>query len=171
MQSLEIISVNLWQILVSLCNLLLLFLLLKRFLYKPVSAMLEKRRAEIDERYEEADKAEKDAQAMRAEWEEKTAGTRAYADELIRNAENTAGARAEAIVEESRREAERIVRKAREDAALERARSEEQIRRQIADVSTEISEKVLEREIKESDHRALIDSFLAKIGQNDDGNR
>ncbi len=33
MQSLDVISVNLWQILISLCNLLILYLILKQFLY------------------------------------------------------------------------------------------------------------------------------------------
>ena len=42
MQSLEVISVNIWHILISLCNLLILFLIVKRFLFKPVKKALEK---------------------------------------------------------------------------------------------------------------------------------
>ena len=52
MQTLEVISVNLWQILISLLNLLILFLLFKKFLFKPVNNMLAKRQSEIDEKYE-----------------------------------------------------------------------------------------------------------------------
>ena len=43
MQSLDIISINIWQILISLCNLVLLFLILKKFLYKPVHNVLAQR--------------------------------------------------------------------------------------------------------------------------------
>jgi len=50
MQTLEVISVNLWQILISLLNLLILFLLFKKFLFKPVNNMLAKRQSEIDAR-------------------------------------------------------------------------------------------------------------------------
>ena len=57
MQSLDIISVNLWQILISLANLTILFLLLKKFLYKPVTKMLVARRAEIDSQYSDAQNA------------------------------------------------------------------------------------------------------------------
>ena len=42
MQSLDVISVNIWQIVISLANLALLFLLLKKFLYQPVKRMLAK---------------------------------------------------------------------------------------------------------------------------------
>ena len=41
MQSLEVISVNLWQILISLLNLLILFLLFKKFLFKPYPGDLQ----------------------------------------------------------------------------------------------------------------------------------
>lgn len=46
---LQVVSVNIWQILISLANLLLLFLILKKFLYKPVKKVLDARKAAIDE--------------------------------------------------------------------------------------------------------------------------
>ena len=51
MQNLEVISVNIWHILISLCNLLILFLILKKFLYAPVKKVMAQRRASIDESY------------------------------------------------------------------------------------------------------------------------
>ena len=62
MQSLDVISVNLWQIVISLSNLILLFLLVKKFLFGPVEKMLQKRQDYIDERYEEADEAKRQAE-------------------------------------------------------------------------------------------------------------
>ena len=48
MQTLEVISVNVWQIIISLCNLLILFLIIKKFLFQPVQKMLDKRKASLD---------------------------------------------------------------------------------------------------------------------------
>ena len=62
MQSLGVISVNIWQILISLINLLLLYLIFKYFLFKPVTRMLEKRQSELDERYAKADEAKRAAE-------------------------------------------------------------------------------------------------------------
>ena len=47
-QTLDIISVNVWQILISLCNLLILFLVIKKFLFAPINRVFEARRADID---------------------------------------------------------------------------------------------------------------------------
>ena len=46
MQNLSVISINIWQILISLVNLLLLTLAIKKFLFKPVQKVLETRRME-----------------------------------------------------------------------------------------------------------------------------
>ena len=61
MQTLDIISVNLWQTLISLTNLVILFLAVKRFLFKPVNNVLAQRQKEIDEQYASAEYAEQKA--------------------------------------------------------------------------------------------------------------
>ena len=63
MQPSEIISVNIWQIVVSLLNLLIIFFILKKFLFKPVKKTIESRQAKIDEDYAQAESARADAQA------------------------------------------------------------------------------------------------------------
>jgi len=55
MPTLDVISVNLWQILISLANLTVLFLVLKHFLYAPVKKVLAERQRAVDEGYAEAD--------------------------------------------------------------------------------------------------------------------
>lgn len=57
MPELEIISINIWDSLISVCNLLLIFLILKKFLYKPVKKMMAQRQASVDEQYANAEKA------------------------------------------------------------------------------------------------------------------
>ena len=84
MQTLDVISVNLWQILISLGNLCLLFWLIKKFLYKPVKNILAKRQSELEEHYVAAENAEADARASRASWEEKLAGADAEADAILK---------------------------------------------------------------------------------------
>ena len=47
-QSLDIISINLWQILISLANLLIMFLIVKKFLFKPVMNIMNARQEQVD---------------------------------------------------------------------------------------------------------------------------
>ncbi len=168
MQTLDIISVNLWQILISLANLVLLYLILKKFLYKPVKDVLDKRQQELDAQYEAAQEAENQAYKNRKSWEEKLSGADAQANAILQNATENAKFRSERMVAEAREEADNIIRVAQNEAQLERKKASEGIKREIVEVSGALTEKMLEREINTDDHRALIDSFIEKLGDSDD---
>lgn len=171
MQNLEVISVNFWQILISLCNLLILFLLVKKFLYKPVKKAFAARQETMNAQYAKAENAEKEADKLRTDWKEKMAGADQKADEVIKNAEKTAENRKAAILDEAQQKAERILRQAETDADLERKKAKAGIKQEIVDVSTALSEKMLGREINAEDHRHMIDTFLSEIGDDDEGNK
>ena len=170
MQTLDIISVNLWQILISLANLLLLFLAVKKFLYKPVKKMLDDRQNTIDGQYDAANKAKEEALSDKKEYEERLKTAKAEADNVIKSAVNTANEREKAILAEAKLKAENILRKAEEDAVIERKKAKDTIKKEIVEVSSVLTEKVLEREVKDSDHQHFIDSFIESIGEDDGAN-
>lgn len=171
MQTLDIISVNLWHILASLANLLLIFWIVKKFLFGPVRKVLDQRQADIDHRYAAADEAQRMANENRDAWEAKLKGAHDEANAIIKEATDTAKYRAEQIVSEAGNRADGMVAQAKSEAELERRRAVEGIKREIVDVSAALAEKMLEREVKAEDHRALIDSFIEKIGEDDEGDR
>ncbi len=164
MQTLEVISVNLWQILISLLNLLILFLLFKKFLFKPVNNMLAKRQSEIDARYAEADEAKRLAEEDKSLWDKKIGTIKTETDEMIKKAQETAKRQEETIVAKAKEQAEGIIRQAETQAQLEMQKAEADIKKEIVEVSTALANKLLEREINAEDHRDLIDSFIEKIG-------
>ena len=165
MQSLEVISVNIWDILISLLNLLIIFLLFKKFLYKPVRKVLDKRKGAIDEQYNAAEEAKQSALNDKQVYEMKLRSAQDEADEMIKNAAATADRRSAKIVDDAKEKADGIIRQAHSEVELEKKKAEDEIRHQIADVSALLTEKVLEREINEKDHREFIDSFIQGIGE------
>lgn len=164
MQHLEIISVNFWQILISLCNLLIIFLILKKFLYKPVQKVIAERQAQIDAEYAKADEAVQKAEADREQWEQTLATAQARADEIVNTAKTNATRRSDAMLSLARDKADIMVRQAQEDVDREYKKAQAQIKREIADVSVLLTEKLLDREIRDDDHRELIDSFIETMG-------
>ena len=170
MQSMEVISVNIWQILISLCNLLLLFLILKKFLFTPVKKMLQKRQNEIDGQYSEAAEAKQEADSNKAFWEEKLGNAETQAQEILSSAAAKADVRAQQIVSEAEGRADGIVRQAKSAAELEKKKAEAEIKKEIIDVSAVLTEKMLGREISDDDHKKLFASFLEGIGGSDDSN-
>jgi len=171
MQSLDIISVNIWNILVSLLNLALLFLLVKKFLYKPVKNMLETRQNTIEGLYSEAEEAKDKALSDKKAYEEKLLMAKSEAEHVIKSAVDTANEREQEIINLAKAKADGIVRQAQSDAELERKKSEESIKKEIVEVSSLLTEKMLQREVSMDDHKQFIDSFIESIGDEDDADR
>ena len=164
MQFLDVISVNIWAILASLANLLILTLIIKKFLVKPVKKVVAARRAAIDSDYEQARIAREEAEQNRLNYEAAVAAAKQTGDQIIADANRTAEYRSNEIVAEAREKASEIRRQAEADAVLERKKAEDEMKHEIANVSTQQTGKLLQREINEEDHRNLIDSFLNDLG-------
>ena len=160
MKFLDVISVNIWAILASLANLLILTLIIKKFLFKPVKKVMDARRAAIDEDYAQAKTAREEAEQTRQNYEEAMAAAKMTGDQIIADASRTAEYRSNEIVAEARERASEIRRQAEADAVLERKKAEDEMKHEIANVSAQLTGKLLQREINEEDHRNLIDSFL-----------
>lgn len=170
MQSLEIISVNIWQIVISLCNLLILFLIIKKFLFKPVKNMLAKRDAEIKKQYDNAEAAEQSALQNKEAWEKKMDAAHLEADEIEKAAKQRAERQSDKILLDAKEQAEGILKRAEAEAVAEKKKAEKDIQSQIVDVSTLLTEKMLKKKLSEDDHRDLIGAFMQEIGEQDDAN-
>lgn len=170
MQTLDVISVNIWQILISLANLTILFLLFKKFLFKPVKKVMEKREAEINSHYDVAQKAEQSALDNEKAWNEKIGTAQDEANSILKTATDNARFREEKIIENARDEAQSIINQAKQEAILERKKATDGIKHEIVEVSGALTEKLLGREINTEDHRALINSFISEIDNGGDVN-
>ena len=65
------VGVNFWTMIFAWCNLLVLYFVLRKLLFKPVKNMIDSRQQEIDGMYSDAEKSREDADAMKADYEEK----------------------------------------------------------------------------------------------------
>ncbi|MBQ3589383.1 MAG: F0F1 ATP synthase subunit B [Clostridia bacterium] len=164
-QNPSVISVNIWQIVVSLLNLVIIFLIIKKFLFKPIERAMQNRKDAIDEKNAQADKAIADANSAREEYESSLKGAKAEADKIIEDATAQANRRKEKITAEARAEADEIIRGAKTNAELEKKKAKSEIKEQIVDVSTDLAEKIIGREINADDHHKLIDDVISGIDE------
>lgn len=158
------IGINFWTALFVLLNTLTVFFVARKFLFNPVQKIIADRQNEIDGMYADADKARADAQDMAAEYQNKLADAHATSDRLVKEAVKRGQNREAEIVGEAKAKASAILSKAAADVEMEKKKAESEIRRQIADVSTALTEQMLKREVKAADHRNLIDSFIREMG-------
>lgn len=167
-ESLDIISVNIWQIIISLCNLVILFLIVKRFLFKPITKALDARKKELDDKYIEAEENRTSAIADKTEWEKKLATADDQSKVIIDEAVVKANKMSDEIVDEAKVKADSIINKAKNDAKYEMIKAESDVKKEIVEMGSLLSEKILGREIKEEDHRNLIDNFIDEMENGDD---
>ena len=164
MQFLDIISVNIWNILISLLNLLILFLILKKFLFKPVRKALAERQNQVDSMYGEASKSRTEADAMKRQYEEKMAAARDEADSLVRTATRNAQQRSDAMLAETTSHLSYMKQKAEEDIAQEKKQMLRDVQGEISQMAVEIASKIVGREINTEDHKQLVDDFIRNVG-------
>ena len=163
MGNLGLISVNIPHIVITIANLLILFFVIKKFLFKPVQRILAQRQAQVDKIYADADEAKQQAEADKQAYGEKIAGAQAEADAILESAAKKAEKNSEAIIGNATEKANALLQKAEADIALERKKAVNEIKNEISDISVSIAGKVIEREINAADHQAMIDAFIGEL--------
>lgn len=163
LQTLEVISVNIWQILISLINLLILFLILKKFLFRPVQKILAERRAALDKVYADAAAERKAAEEYRGKYESILSGADAEAEKILSDAKENAGRLSNKIIEQANAEASSMIKRADARIEQDRKKAVNDMKKEISSVSIDIARKMISREINEKDQQELIDEFIGDI--------
>ena len=161
----ELVAVMPWTFILQICNLLLQAYLFKRFLLKPVQNIIAKRQELANEDLDAAQAARTEAETAKASYEEQMSGAREEAASLIRNAAQSAQSRSDQIIAEAKQEAAAIRAKATNDIAQERKNAVNEIKNDISGIAVSIASKVVEKEIDEKDHEALIQEFIDQMGE------
>ena len=164
-QNLEVISINIWNILISLGNLLIMFLIIKKFLFAPVQKILAERNAAISEKYDAAAQAQIKADECCAEYEKKLADADDEVEAILVDARERADRLEREIVSDASQKAAAMIRRADAEIAQEKKKAINEIKDEISTMSVDIAEKMIGREINEKDHKALIDEFIEGIGE------
>ena len=160
-----LITLDGWTFLAQICNLMIQLLIFKKFLLKPIKQVIADRKAKADSEIADAQKLRTEAEAMKAEYEQNLQNARAEANPIVARAQKTATARGEEIVGEARAQAAALKQKAEADIAQERKKAVTEVKDEIGGMAMEIASKVVEREIKEADHKDLIDEFIKNVGE------
>ena len=163
MENLELISLNIWHVIATIANLLILTLIIKKFLFKPVQKILAERKGQVDDIYKNAEEAAAKAEEDKKLYSEKLENARDEADTIVKAATQRADRLGEEIIEDAHRKAADAMKKAEDDIALEKKKAMNELKNEISEISVQIAENVVGREISADDHRDMIDSFIENL--------
>lgn len=160
----EFLNINFFTALFTLINTILLFWVLKKYLFQPVMKMIKDRQQEIDDMYARAGEAETNAKEMEAEYTEKLSQATQTGERIIKEAVIRGQNREEDIIRQANAEAAAIMDKASADIAQEKKKAINEAKDEISDIAMAIAEKVVGHSLSSADQARLVDEFINGLG-------
>jgi F-type H+-transporting ATPase subunit b len=149
----------------SLAFLIVLGVLVK-FAFPTLKKTMYDRQEKIRTDLEGAEAAKAEAEREREEYRAKVQASRQEAVEILEAARGDAERVRADIIARAETEASEIKARANEDIRLATERAQADLQSSVKDLSIELAEKVVERNLDPETQRALIDSYIAQVGSN-----
>jgi F-type H+-transporting ATPase subunit b len=154
------LGINLPLLVVFIINFIVLFVLLRIFLYKPVLKMLDERAKRTQEGMELAEATKKEYEQARDEVQKQIEKGRQEAQAIIAQALQTGERLKAESREEATKQAQAIVDRTRTELEAERDKIVGDLRREFVDISISAAEKVIKETLDKEKHRKLIEETL-----------
>lgn len=154
-------QIDWWTFGLQAINFLVLVWLLQRFLYRPVMAVIARRRAEAEKSFQEASRREAAADKARHEAESERSAEVAGREKMMAAARAEIESERKKMIEQARKDAAQIAEAARAKIEEERAEALEDLRAKAVDLGADIANRLLSQTVSKS----LNDVFLARIGE------
>lgn len=147
----------------TLINTLLLFFILRRFLYEPVKRMLHSREEEVRTDLEHAKREKDEGTRFREEHSKRLALVGAEADLLLHQAETAAQSRSAELLRDAKTQADETFRRTERQLEKERRRTVIEARKEIAGLALHAAERVLEERLDQAENERLVNRFLDRL--------
>jgi F-type H+-transporting ATPase subunit b len=163
-------QVNLFWVIVSALNFILFFILIWTFAFKPVSAMLNERKARIEQGLKDAEQARRDRENAEQERIAALAEARREANEILARAQKVAQETRDADIRATREELERLRVRAAAEIEAEKTRAITEVRAEVADLALLAASKVVGESMTDERQRRLVEEFLRTAAVGDSKN-
>lgn len=160
----ELIIPGTTEMFVNLVAAAILFIVLGKFAFPPITKMLDERANKIRESLERAEDTRVEAERLLDEYKVQMAEARAEATQVIEQGRKVAESMKAEILAKAKEEAEAEKAKAIAAINAEKESAMAELKGQVADLSVAVAGKIIGSSLSRSDHEALIDKYLAEVG-------
>jgi len=158
-------SIHVPDIVWAIINFLILVAILNKFLYKPVTKMLDERKNEVVNNLNNAEQAKKDAEKLKDDYAKHLQNAKSEAQEIITKANKLGEETKNEIVTQARAEAEKVSAKAQEEIRLEKTKALAELRDEVASLAILAAEKIIVKNIDMKDHEKMVKDFVKEVGE------
>jgi len=160
----SLVTVNPVTLIAQICNLFLQMFLVKVFFLDKIKAILDARREAADKEITDAKTAKEEAMVIKATYEQNMLESKAKAEKILQNAQQTAVQRGEQIISDAQKTAVAMKQRAEAEIAQEKKRALNDAKNEISEIAMAIAGKVVGRELTAADHAKMVDSFIDELG-------
>ncbi|MBO7355270.1 MAG: ATP synthase F0 subunit B [Lachnospiraceae bacterium] len=144
----------------TIINVLLMFIVVKLFLIRPVHKILDKRREEVESKYAEADRITEEALSSKKEYEDSIKNIEEEKERRFAEARNQANGEYDRMLEQARKESDRIIATAKKEAEEERQIRLRKANQEITDIVARATERIVTADQSDDMNKELYDRFL-----------
>ena len=149
-----------WSSLMILCNVFILYLILRKFFWEKIKKFMDDRAAAVQDAIDAAEAQNKRADEKMANYSKRIANVEEEGREIIKASKQQADAQAQIIIEEARKQASDIIAKAEKTIELEKSQAMEEMRQEIASIAMLAAEQIVGKEIDNVGQDAIIDQAI-----------
>ena len=154
-------QINLFQVLIAAANFVIFLALLWTFAFKPVSKMLDDRKARIEQGLKDADQAKRDRESAETDRLAALTEARREANDILARAQKVAQETRDADIAATREELERMRVRASSEIEAEKQRALAELRGEVADLALQAAGRVVGETMTDQRQRRLVEEFLA----------
>ena len=148
----------------TVINVIIIYIVLNKMLFKKKNAQHEKRAAAIDKEFELAANKQREADQLKSDYEQQLAGVEAIKQDTLREARAQADEEARLIKEAAESDAEQIRANAAEQAEATKDQVLRKAEQELADLVMSATNKVAGGQKGADFDKALLDEFISEAG-------
>jgi F-type H+-transporting ATPase subunit b len=150
-------------LLAQLINVGILFFVLKKFLYKPILKMLDKRKAEIEEGLNLTQKMAKEEAKLKERQEELASQAKKDAKAMLDEAKKQGEQEKKQIITDAHKQAQEILAKAQKAAEAAKEQALESVKAEAVQLASQMVVKLAPEVLSDADHHKLIATHIKDL--------
>jgi len=154
-----VIEINI-NLVFTIINLIVLYLLMKKFLFGPILNVMEQRKNMIDQQFASAKDTEEQAYELKGKYEDALKSAKDESMRIVNQAKDDANTQAGAMLD-----------KAKADIRTEQENAMKAMESRVAEIALDAASKIMGEKNSSQQDLSLYDQFIKEAGDSNDGNK
>ena len=151
------------NIVAAIINFVILYFILKKFLFDKVSLAIENRKNEIKSEFDNIEVHKKELNESRDAVKLETRGLKEKGEKIYLSYKQTAESKREEILSKAQEEAKNIISQANLQVDREKKAAQKELEKMAVDLSIDLCTKILQDSLDEETHKKIVSEFINKV--------